>query len=179
MVYVALLRGINVGGNNRVEMFRLKAVFESLGFADVLTYINSGNVVFSADRELPNQLAEKIRAAIEAEFGFKIPVVVRDKQNLETVHKAIPASWVNDSTMKTDVLFLWESHDKAELLDNLAIRPEIEDVKYVPGAIVWRIDKVNATKSGLLKIIGTELYRNVTIRNVNTLRKLVAMMAVV
>jgi uncharacterized protein (DUF1697 family) len=171
MVYVALLRGINVGGNNRVDMARLKAVFTKLSYTDVKSYINSGNIIFTSHKNSLSQVS-RIEEAIEQEFGFRVHVVVRDHSNIAAVDKAIPASWVNDSTMKTDVMFLWDDIDSAEVLDQLTIKPDIDAVKYVSGAIIWRVDRKNVTKSGLLKIIGTDLYKKMTIRNVNTVRKL-------
>jgi uncharacterized protein (DUF1697 family) len=177
MVYVALLRGINVGGNSRVEMARLKTVFESLGFSNVTTYINSGNVIFSDHDLSTNKLADKIENAIEIEFSLKVPVVVRDLSNIQAVNKALPTSWTNDTTMKTDVMFLWDGYDSPEILKSLTIKPAIDDVKYVPGAILWRVDRKNVTKSGMLKIVGSELYKNMTVRNCNTLRRLAVMMS--
>lgn len=177
MVYVALLRGINVGGKSRVEMVRLKEALESSGFENVRTYINSGNVVFSDSKHKTKELVKKIEAAIEKEFGIKVPAVVRDSKNIHAVNKALPSAWVNDSTMKSDVMFLWEDFDKADVLKALTIKPEIDDVKYVPGAILWRVDRKNVTRSGMMKLVGTDLYKNMTIRNVNTLRKLAAMMS--
>jgi uncharacterized protein (DUF1697 family) len=73
---VALLRGINVGGNKKVPMAELRALAEGLGWKDVSTYINSGNLVFTAGGE-PGALAPKLAAAIEDHFGFVVPVIVR------------------------------------------------------------------------------------------------------
>ena len=67
MTYVALLRGINVGGNNKVEMARLKKVFESLGFINVRTYINSGNVIFDTDT------TDIVHAVNSTLFKFRVP----------------------------------------------------------------------------------------------------------
>jgi len=78
--------------------------------------------------------------------------------------------------MRCDVMFLWPDVDNPHVLDGLKIRPELEDVVYTPGAIIWRIDRVNATKSGLVKIIGTPLYRQLTGRNSSTARKLLDLM---
>jgi uncharacterized protein (DUF1697 family) len=70
MKYIALLRGINVGGNHKVEMKNLKALFESLGFSDVSTYINSGNVIFESNEER-SVVLEKIITCFEKELIFK------------------------------------------------------------------------------------------------------------
>ena len=64
MVYVALLRGVNVGGKNKMEMARLKATFEAAGMKDVTTYINSGNVIFSDNRRKPTTITKKIAAVV-------------------------------------------------------------------------------------------------------------------
>lgn len=176
MRYVALLRGINVGGKSRVEMARLKAVFEKLGLKDTVTYINSGNVIFSGGKQPLDTLVQQIEAAIESEFGFRVSAVVRDQHNIATIYDAVPADWVNDTTMKTDVMFLWQSYDSAKTLDTLTIKPDLDDVQYLPGAIIWRVDRQNATRSGMMRLAGTELYKHMTIRNINTLRKLHALM---
>ncbi len=177
MIYVALLRGINVGGNAKVDMARLKVTFENLGFTDVKTYINSGNVIFIDTKHDIAKLDSMVEAAIEKDFGFHVPVVIRDFKNIQALNKAIPKDWINDGkTMKTDVLFLWKDYDNRSTFDGLAIKPHIEDVTYLPGAIVWRVDRQNINKSSLLKIVGTPLYKHVTIRNINTVRKLHTLM---
>jgi uncharacterized protein (DUF1697 family) len=82
-VYVALLRGINVGGNKKVNMAVLKQMFEAIGFGRVQTYINSGNVVFeSASAEGPDVLAGRIEREIETEFGFHVDVILRTAEDL-------------------------------------------------------------------------------------------------
>lgn len=176
MKYVALLRGINVGGKNKVEMKRLKITFENAGMTDVLTYINSGNIIFTCTKHTPAQLVAQLEKAIAHDFGFAVKVLVRDAPNIRAVAKALSPKWLNDATMKCDVLFLWEAYDKKAVLDMLPSRPGIDDVKYVPGAILWRVDRDKVTRSGLLRIVGTDLYAHTTIRNCNTLRKLDSLM---
>ena len=173
MVYVALLRGINVGGKKRVEMARLRESFERMGFSDVRTYINSGNVIFRHVRAPSEKSIEK---ALQSEFGFEIAVVVRDRENIAAVVEALPDDWINDATMKSDVMFLWPHVDGPEVLDQVPVKPGIDDVKYVDGALLWRVDRADATRSGMMKIVGTELYRQMTVRNCNTVRKLAALM---
>ena len=178
MVYVALLRGINVGGKNRVEMARLKIAFESLGFTDVKTYINSGNIIFADSSHAQPELIGIIEKAIEIDFGFTVKVVVKSYEQIKTMATALPNTWVNDNTMKGDVMFLWEAVDNKDVIKQLIIKPDIDIVKYVPGAILWRVDRQNVGRSGLMKIVGTPLYQQITVRNVNTLRKLYALMSV-
>jgi uncharacterized protein (DUF1697 family) len=87
--YVALLRGINVGGKNKVPMAKLKAVFAGLGHEDVATYIQSGNVVFTSSVK-PEQAAGDITAAVKQEFGLQVPVVIRTRAELARVVKSNP-----------------------------------------------------------------------------------------
>jgi uncharacterized protein (DUF1697 family) len=176
MVYVALLRGINVGGKNKVEMKQLKAVFEEAGMASVRTYINSGNVIFSSSSRSKARLATLFEDAIARHFGFKVEVVVRDIKSMRAVVKAIPSKWTNDHKMKCDVMFLWDDVNRPSVMKQLTIKPEMEDVKYESGALIWRVDRENVTKSGMMRLAGTPLYKRMTIRNCNTARKLLELM---
>jgi uncharacterized protein (DUF1697 family) len=176
MVYVALLRGINVGGNSKISMKELAETFSELGFQHIKTYINSGNIIFSDTSHTPSKLVSLLEVAIKKDFDLEIKVVVRDLKAISNITKSLPKTWLNDSTMKTDVMFLWEEIDSPKVLNELPTKPEIDEVKYVPGAILWRVDRENVTKSGMLRIIGTKLYKQMTIRNCNTVRKLHALM---
>jgi uncharacterized protein (DUF1697 family) len=176
MVYAALLRGINVGGNNKVDMKILKQSFEQAGMKNVVTYINSGNIVFTAAGYSKNELANVLEQAILDTFGLQIKVLVLSLEDMRQVMSSLPESWTNDDKMKSDVLFLWEDINDSSILDKLIFKPEIETVKYAPGAILWTIDKINVTKSSMTKLVGTKLYRQMTIRNVNTTRKIYELM---
>ena len=168
MRYVALLRGINVGGNSKVEMSRLKTVFEKLGFENVKTFINSGNVLFDANE--PD--GEKIEKAIEKEFGFLVPTVVVSKEKLENVNAKVPAEWVNDAEQKTDVIFLWDELADKKVLNVIKQHPGIDDLLYIDGVIVWHIDKAHYAKSKMRDFISNPIYKKMTARNINTVRKL-------
>lgn len=170
--YVALLRGINVGGNNKISMRELRVTFESLGFVDVTTYINSGNVIFSDRAQDAGKLAKKIEREIKKDFALEIKVLVRDAKNIKELCKKIPSEWTNDSEQRTDVLFLWNAFDAKSTIGLIAINPDVDTLKYISGAIVWNFNRNNYSKSGMHKIIGTEVYKNQTARNVNTVRKL-------
>jgi uncharacterized protein (DUF1697 family) len=173
--YVALLRGINVGGNNKVPMKTLKTLFEGLGYVDVFTYINSGNVIFKSSKS-PTALVEEIEKGIEKKFRFPVRVVVRDLKNIKKLVKAIPKEWANDIGRRTDVLFLWDEFDTKKTLGLIVQNPDVDVLKYIPGAIVWTLDRKFYTKSAMHKFIGTKVYKNMTGRNVNTVRKLAELM---
>ena len=171
MTYVALLRGINVGGQRKVEMGRLQAAFERAGADNVRTYINSGNVIFDDDRKVAD-LVPILEEAIESEFGFDVKVLLRSREAIAAVVEAIPDHWVNDKTERTDVWFLWEEFDKPDVIEGLTVKEGIDEVFYVDGAVVWRADGAQLTRSGRGKVVGSKLYKHLTARNVNTLRKI-------
>jgi uncharacterized protein (DUF1697 family) len=170
--YVALLRGINVGGNKKVDMKLLKEVFEKLGYTDVHTYINSGNVVFHASGAVEEKAVSAIEDAIETKFGFSVPTIVRSKVDIAALLKKIPNEWTNDTEQKTDVLFLWDSHDSKKTLALIKTTPGVDTLLYAKGAITWHVDREHYAKSGMHKFIGTAVYKAMTARNINTVRKL-------
>lgn len=175
MTYVALLRGINVGGRSRVEMARLRNSFERAGMKGVRTYINSGNVIF---RHAPIDVAalgETLERAVEDEFGFRVPVLVLDADRVAAIAAALPPEWANDASARCDVLLLWDGLEGADVVARAGIRPGIDEAVSVPGAVLWRVERANAGRSGLLKLMGTDAYRRMTVRNCTTLRALAAL----
>lgn len=105
MVYVALLRGINVGGKNKVDMKILKQTFEKTGMIDVVTYINTGNIIFSNHSLSKAELSGTLAEAIYTDFGLQIKVLVRHIDEVRQIMEAVPAAWKNDKDMKSDVMF--------------------------------------------------------------------------
>ena len=176
MIYVALLRGINVGGNAKIEMSKLKTVFESLDCKDVVTYINSGNVIFQDNRS-EEELVPLIEAAIAKDFKLNVRIVLRDLDNIRTLCLKIPTSWTNDSQQRTDVLFLWEEIDSAGILKKIVINKDLENVRYIASALVWNTDRKNVFRGSTVKLIKTDFYKHMTIRNINTVRKLYELMS--
>ncbi len=172
MRYVALLRGINVGGNNKVSMVELKAQFVMLGFTDVRTYINSGNVIFSSSRE-PS--AKKVCNTLIQHFGVPIDLLILNAEAVSQIANAIPSDWVNDDTYKADVCYLFNAVNTPDICEQIGYRADIETFIYVNHAVLMRISRSNQQKGSLLKIVGSPLYKQMTIRNVNTARKLAEM----
>ncbi len=173
MKYTALLRGINVGGNNKVEMKKLKTVFEALAYTNVSTYINTGNVIFES-QETADQIHKKLGPVLKKEFGFEVPMLVKTEKEIKRIANAIPKEWQNDSTHRTDVAYLFPELDFETTIDKLPVKKEFMDLRYVEGAIFWNMKRENVTKSQLNKLIGHKMYKLMTIRNVNTARHLAA-----
>lgn len=175
--YVALLRGINVGGGNKISMAELKQCFEALGSESVRTYINSGNVIFKHQTMPPAKLAAKLERAIQKTFNLEIRVLLRTKKQLEATAQKIPAAWLNDANWRTEIFFLWPAFDQPGVLAEIPSNSEVDNLIYVKGAVIWHLDRQNYQKSGLRQFIGTPVYKNMTGRNVNTLRKLELLLA--
>lgn len=175
MRYVALLRGVNVGGNHPVPKGEFKAVLESLGFYDVTIYINSGNAVFSSDHE---PVAAEVRAALEERFIFDVPTLILSGDKIRAIAAAIPADWTNDppkpdkSGQKSDVVYLFDEVNAPDVLEKMGYRPEVETMIYVDGAVLANIPRSRQSKYSLLRVVGTPLYRHITIRNIATAKKL-------
>lgn len=174
--YVALLRGINVGGNCRVEMRRLKTMCEELGYTQVQTYINSGNVILYSEKS-PKAILREFEPALEAEFGFRIPTILRSKKDLLAIEAFVPKKWTNDTEQRTDVLFLWDQVDTPQSLQRIVTTPKVDELRYTPGAIIWHLYRRYYTKSSMHKFIGTPIYKQMTARNINTVRTLAQLMS--
>jgi uncharacterized protein (DUF1697 family) len=112
-VYVALLRGINVGGNNMLPMKDLAAMFSKAGCGDVKTYIQSGNVIFSAEPALAGRVAAAMSKAIAARTKMQIPVVVRSAAELRRIAKENPFLSQGRDADKLHVVFLAGAPDRA------------------------------------------------------------------
>lgn len=180
MRYVALLRGVNVGGNHRVPEAEFRRVLEDLGFTDVVIYINSGNAIFSS-KSVPK--ATEVQSALEKHFGFAIPTLVLSGEKIQAIAAAIPADWTNDSPkpdksgQKSDVLYLFDDINTPDILEKLGHKPEVETMNYVDSAVLANITRKNQSKGSLQKIIGTSIYSKVTIRNITTAKKLAELVA--
>lgn len=175
--YLALFRGINVGGKHKVEMKRLKMVFEGAGFSNVVTYINSGNVIFESNESDADALILVIKKILKESFSFDIEVLIRKSSNITKLVKKIPSDWHNDGVQKTDVLFLWDDFDNKKSLSLIKRVDGIDRVLYISGAIVWNIKVKDWGRSGMSKFTTSELYKKMTARNVNTARKLGELMS--
>ena len=176
MTYVALLRGINVGGNNKIDMKQLKKSFARVGMNHVQTYINSGNIIFTNEGDTVTEITRTLEDVIEQDFALRIRVLLRNLPEMEIVMNALPPDWQNNADMKSDVLFLWEEIDKGEIPQQINPRAGVDTVCYVPGALLWSLDRKHSGKSSLMKIASSTLYKQMTIRNVNSVRKIHALM---
>lgn len=176
MVWVALLRGINVGGKNMVSMKSLKEQFERLRFDDVRTYINSGNVLFRTSSTDARALERTIDRMLEEEFRLQGRTVVRSHAEMRRLVRTIARTWDDDAAWRYNVIFLRHAIDSRSVLDGLEPKPEIERVVYCPGALLWCARVSDITRADMLKLASRRIYQEMTVRNVNTTRKLFDLM---
>jgi len=174
--YVALLRGINVGKGARVPMKTLKALLEGLGLSNVVTYLNSGNVVFDSALGT-SELTQLIADELERTFGETIPTLVKTSAEMIAIEASIPSEWGSNATEQTYVAYLFDDVDKPGLVEELPIKRQFMSILYTPGAIVWNIKRENYNRSQITKIAGHSSYPRMTTRNINTARKLAALSA--
>jgi uncharacterized protein (DUF1697 family) len=175
-VFVALLRGVNVGGNNIISMKSLKTSFEKLGFSDVSTYINSGNILFKAKERDARKLETKIEAMLSKEYRLGCKVVVRSFSEMANLVENLPKNWNGDSKWKYNVIFLRHSIDSERVLESLEPKREIEKVVYYPGTLLWSARISDMSRTTMQKLSSQKLFQDMTVRNTNTTRKLYELM---
>lgn len=176
-IYLALLRGINVGGKTKVKMAELKACFEKLGYGHVQTYGNSGNVIFTAASTDPRQLESHLEEALATNFSSSIGVFIRSFADMKEVMKGIPTDWHTSSERKYDIIFLRQTIDHPQIVHELQPKPGIEDLQYRPGVLFWSVNIHDFSKSNMSKIIGTALHQDMTVRGPSTTRKVYELMS--
>ena len=175
--YVALLRGINVGGNNLIKMTALKACFEAHGFLDVVTYIQSGNVVFASTRTRADRLTGRIEAMLAETFGYEATVVLRSRTQMRADRRARAEGLRRQpATYRYDVIFLKEPLTARAAMTSVATKPGVDEAHAGTGVLYFSRLISKASQSRLSKIVSSPIYPSVTIRNWNTTTKLVGML---
>lgn len=177
-VYLALLRGINVGGKNRVPMAELRACFEELGCRNVRTYIASGNVVFESDGS-SGELAGKIQRALPKAFTLdselvRTLVLSRD-QLRKVVHEAPKGFGAQPDTYHSDAIFLM-GVGSAEAFKIFKPREGVDEVWRGDAVIYSQRLSAQRTKSRLSTVLADPLYKSMTIRSWATTVKLLDLM---
>jgi len=173
--YVALLRGINVGGRNKVSMADLRGAFEDAGYRSVTTYIQSGNVLFESDRP-SGSLESDLETALERRLGIPLVVVVRSHRQLRNVVDKAPKGFGNPETHHSDVLFLKGPMTSRQAMKVVQLADGVDQAW--PGTGVLYFARLSAlrTKSRMSTIVGTPEYKQMTIRSWATTTKLLELL---
>jgi uncharacterized protein (DUF1697 family) len=179
LIYVALLRGINVGGKNIIPMAALAQCFERMKFSSVKTFIASGNVIFAAGKQDLRKLEDKIEAALAMTFDYDAKVVVKSQAELDAIIKGMPKDWRKPSPeVRYYVMFLRHAINTKKILDEFTPRAGVETLAYVPGALLWAAKTSELGKSTVAKkMLAKSIYQEITVRNLNTTLKLAELVA--
>lgn len=175
--YVALLRGINVGGKNIIRMADLRRCFEGMGFEGVRSYIQSGNVIFGAEETDRAALAEHIEAELSRTFDYGGQVVLRSHGEMAAIVAGAPEGFGSDKdAYRYDVIFLKEPLAAAEAMESVSAREGVDEAHAGDGVLYFSRLISRASQSHLSRIVGTPIYQNITIRNWNTTTRILQMM---
>ncbi len=176
--YIAFLRGINISGKNKVPMAELKKEFEILKFADVKTYLNSGNVAFSSDRDDTEKFTKQIEIMIKKQFTLDIPVFVISREELNDILHNAPDWWGNENKEIYDnLIFIMPPATFAEAYNEIGEpKKELERIKNYKEVIFWSFSRKDYQKTNWWsKTASADISSKLTIRTANTVRKIVGM----
>ena len=167
--YVALLRGINVGGKNLIRMTDLKACFDAEGFQDVSTYIQSGNVLFSSSERSSAKLTERLERALASTFNYQASLLVRSQRQMREIVASAPEGFGESPDLyRYDVIYLYPTLESVETLKLVPIREGVDEGHAGPGVLYFSRLIAKAAQSKLNKLISMPIYKSLTIRNWNT-----------
>ncbi|MBV8253721.1 MAG: DUF1697 domain-containing protein [Chitinophaga sp.] len=176
--YVALLRGINVSGKNIIKMEDLRQIFERMQFSNVQTYIQSGNVIFSAKSTAESALLQKIEKGLEKELGYSVPVMLRTPSSLATVVSQHPFGNVSpEETRKLYVTFLHDTPSEAMQQSMLQLQSDQEKFHFIGRELYIAVEKSMLKPLFTNVLLEKKLKMAATTRNWATVNKLLTLSA--
>lgn len=175
--FLALLRGINVGGKNIIRMEDLRTCFSDLGFQDVRTCIQSGNVLFRSETNDLKKLAGKIENALSENFNYHSSIHLLTSGQLQAVVSEAPSMFGKEpGNYKYDVIFLKAPFLPMEVLKKVSVKEGVDQASAGRFAMYFSRLSAKAVQSRLKKIMEMPEYQFMTIRNWNTVTRLLHMM---
>ena len=180
MEYVALLRGINVGGNNKVVMSELREQIAAVGFGHVRTYINSGNLLFEAEDQASREdVAQTVEDILARHYDFPIRLALLTAQDYLAQLEELP-DWWHGEVARRDALFYTRGLDRSHVRERIeAMELGDEAVHFGEHAVFWgKFDEKSFLKTAYHKrLLREDFYRQVTIRSGSTVEKIAAMLS--
>ncbi len=173
--YIAFLRGININGRNKIVMADLKSAFEQMNFFDVTTYLNSGNVLFSSNRDKVVEIRDAVEKRIVQSFGLEIPVYIISQEEISDILSHAPAWWgTADKGTYDNLIFVMTSDTPNIICDMIGPPSEgLEMTQIYRNIIFWTFDRKEYQKCNWWKKTAREgIAEKLTIRTANTVRKL-------
>ena len=176
--YIALLRGINVSGKNKVPMAELKKCFESLGVMEVKTYLNSGNVIFSSADKNVTALIDQVERMMQRELGLDIPVFIIPQEELADILRHAPDWWGTENKGNYDnLIFILPPATFPDIYYEIGAPKEgLEQIQEYQSAVFWSFSRKDYQKTNWWsKTARADIGSKLTIRTANTVRKIVCM----
>ena len=174
MKFIVLLRGINISGKNKIAMSELKKILESNNYSNVITYLNSGNVILNSDNS-KEYIVDDIRTLIKKKFNLEIPVYVIDYLELKDILEHNPNWWgTNNKEIYDNIIFVMPPISSKDVFDSIGEpSKDIDKVEEYNNIIFWSFDLNNYKKSNWWKRTVTESVKDeITIRTANTMKKI-------
>jgi uncharacterized protein (DUF1697 family) len=176
MKYVALLRGINVGGKNIIKMAVLKEAFEKSGFKNVSTYIQSGNVIFESIENNSDNISQNLEISLTKYLKVNLRIIVVPQDDLKKVVAEVPADWGKRKDLRCYIAFVKNKISAKDVLSEIKLKEGVDFVKVGSTVLYMTTLLSGLTKSGFTKLVGTKIYKDITIRNFNTVKSLLEIM---
>ncbi len=174
--YIALLRGINVSGKNKVPMAELKKCFESLGVMEVKTYLNSGNVIFSSADKNVTALIDQVERMMQRELGLDIPVFIIPQEELADILRHAPDWWGTENKGNYDnLIFILPPATFPDIYYEIGAPKEgLEQIQEYQSAVFWSFSRKDYQKTNWWsKTARADIGSKLTIRTANTVRRIV------
>lgn len=176
--YIALLRGINISGKNKVPMAELRKCFEALDFMEVKTCLNSGNVIFSCKNTEAAELANRIERMIQHQFSLNIPVFVIPQEELADILRHAPDWWgTENQEIYDNLIFILPPATFPDIYHEIGAPKEgLEQIQEYQSVVFWSFSRKDYQKTSWWpKTASVPLGSKLTIRTANTIRKIVKM----
>ncbi len=176
MKYIAFLRSINVGGKNIIKMADLKEAVEKSGFTGVTTFIQSGNLIFESDETSVSRIVEKLHSSFLKSFNYNSLIIVKSLEQLKRIAAEIPSDWEKNDSLRRYLAFVADYIPVEEVIRQLELKEGIDFVEPGAGVLYMSTLLSGITRSKLTRLITKKVYQDITIRNYDTVRKILAIM---
>ena len=172
--YITLLRGINISGKNKISMTELKKEFKQLGYKEIITYLNSGNIIFNSNITNKDTIKNNIQLMIKSKFSLDIPIFIITSQELEELLNNNPNWWgKNDKETYDNIIFIIPPTTYNDVISVIGSPNEYEKIKEYNNNIFWSYSLKNYRKTNWWsKTASTSISKNITIRTANTMKKI-------
>ena len=174
--YVALLRGINVGGKNPISMQTLADCFRDVGYEEVRTHLQSGNVLFASGSRSGARLEQALERMLQQRFDTAIPTIVRSRDELRATVAAAPDDH-GSKELRSDVFFLKRPLTADAVMEQMPeLRDGVDSITPGPGALYFSRTVAQATKTRITRLMSMPIFQQMTVRSWRTTTRLLELL---